>query len=576
MQLRRRSRTDVRLESLEDRAVPTHVPVLVVPGILGSLPSNPNDPTFLFQRGVAPTSLVLDPLLNTYQPLMTSLQQQGYVQGQDLFGAPYDWRLPNGPNDSAHDGRIEGISAQSITDNTFEYGVDYLGYWIVQAVQGWEAANPGQTLTQVDVIAHSMGNLVTRSYIQSAAYGGTYTDASGQVRQLPTIRNYVMASAPNLGASQTWNTVNNNAIFAPQDQLIANILGAVYDAVASGQQSVTGPNAITQGSITSAYTGQPDPILFLQQYVPSQTDLLPTYAFLNIGTVQTPNLININTQFPRSDLLLDLGGASDPNSWVTRVGKLTGIYGTNVDTATTALRMVGTGGFTYPINQPNPNQPAPQPTQAGQVWYVDQVVNAGPNTFPGDGTVPLVSLQATFVGDSRFNLHPFTQGVNTQGPVGHSSILSNPDVLGLIYSTVSVPLPPPQPPAPPVPAVAEFIVQGQGPFPHLATGLTLAFNTVVTIDPGAIRLTRVGAANRPVGLLTDVSVVDGRTVVQIRFTGPGTLHGYLLRPGNYVFRVRASGIHNSAGVPATSDTSAWFINRRPRVPLPLARAPRQR
>lgn len=567
MRLRCRYRPDLCPESLEERTVPTHVPVLVVPGILGSLPNNPNDEGFLFERGVAPSSLVLDPLLNTYKPLMTELQQEGYVLGQDLFGAPYDWRLPNGPNDTAHDGTIGGLSAQSITDGEFDYGVDYLGYWLVQAVQGWEAANPGQTLTQVDIIAHSMGNLVARSYIQSAAYGGTYIDSDGQARQLPTIRNYVMVSAPTLGASQSWNTANNNAIFNPQDQLIANLLGTVYDAVASGQSTVTGPSIISQASITSAYTGQPDPLLFLQQYLPSQIDLLPTYAFLNIGTAESPHFIDINSQALRSDLLLDLNGGADVNGWVGRVGKLTGIYGTNVDTATTALRMVGTGGFTYPINQPNPSTPAPQPTQPGQVWYLDQVVNASSTVLPGDGTVPLVSLEATFVGDPRFHLHAFTNGVNTQGPVGHSTILSNPDVLGLIYDTVSVPLPPPPPP---VPAVAGFAVNNAGFYPYLAQGLTLTFNTLVTINPGAILLNRVGGAGRAVALKADVTQVDGQTVVQIRFAGPFARRG-LLYPGNYVFRVRGAGILNTAGVPAASDTVIRIANSRPRV-APLSRA----
>src|SRR5262245_39599751 len=64
-----------RLEVLEDRSVPSLTPVLVVPGIVGSLPPPTLDDfvTFLTNRGVAPSSLRLDPILNTYTPLVANL-----------------------------------------------------------------------------------------------------------------------------------------------------------------------------------------------------------------------------------------------------------------------------------------------------------------------------------------------------------------------------------------------------------------------------------------------------------------------------------------------------------------------
>ena len=58
-------------------------------------------------------------------------------------------RLP-GPDDGVIDGHISGLTAAvspsdspltSITDNRFEYGVDYLGYWLRQAAESW--ARPG-------------------------------------------------------------------------------------------------------------------------------------------------------------------------------------------------------------------------------------------------------------------------------------------------------------------------------------------------------------------------------------------------------------------------------------------------
>jgi triacylglycerol esterase/lipase EstA (alpha/beta hydrolase family) len=50
----------------------------------------------------------------------------------------------------------------------------------------------------VDVIAHSTGGLVARSYIQSAAYGGFFNGT----QKLPTFENLIMVGVPNRGARE--------------------------------------------------------------------------------------------------------------------------------------------------------------------------------------------------------------------------------------------------------------------------------------------------------------------------------------------------------------------------------------
>ena len=82
-------------------------------------------------------------------------------------------RLPVGPTTGNSPGLINGIDGASITDEyvnglvQFKYGVDYLGYWLATAVANWNKDYPGVTMPGVDVICHSTGGLVTRTYIQT-------------------------------------------------------------------------------------------------------------------------------------------------------------------------------------------------------------------------------------------------------------------------------------------------------------------------------------------------------------------------------------------------------------------------
>ena len=147
------------------------VPVLLVPGIMGSTIPD------LFGLRVYPrlpaTQTKWDSgeikLLDTqwklgwtYLSLAFQQKKQGYVLGCTLFKVPYDWTLP----------------IPSIRDN-------YLKPWIKKAEE-----SSGQN--QVDIIAHSMGGLVTRSYIQSPDYG-------------KDIRKFAMVGTPNEGATVPYN-----------------------------------------------------------------------------------------------------------------------------------------------------------------------------------------------------------------------------------------------------------------------------------------------------------------------------------------------------------------------------------
>ena len=128
------------------------------------MPSSSEFIPWLKQRGFAPSLMNIDPLKGVYDNLIQSLQNDGYVLNQSLFEAVYDSRMPPGPLN----GNFTNITSDQITSGVYLYGVDYLGYWLNQAVQAWQLNYPGLTMPPVDVICHSTGGLVVRLYIQSA------------------------------------------------------------------------------------------------------------------------------------------------------------------------------------------------------------------------------------------------------------------------------------------------------------------------------------------------------------------------------------------------------------------------
>ncbi len=101
-------------------------PVIIIPGIMGST----------YKNG----ELVIDPILHTYDDLIATLVANGYVEGENLFTFPYEWRDSNVLSAAILRNKINEI--QEICD-----------------------------CNKVDLVAHSMGGLVARQYIQSNNYG---------------------------------------------------------------------------------------------------------------------------------------------------------------------------------------------------------------------------------------------------------------------------------------------------------------------------------------------------------------------------------------------------------------------
>jgi len=415
--------------SFDFSPLPPRRPVVVVPGIGGTYAADlADDGPWLFQRGIDPSFTQTDPLAGAYDDLLQTLRNVGYVDGKDLFVVDYDWRLPPGPADGIYDGFVSGLTGASVADSSFEYGVDYLGAVLRQAVQQWAQDHGGEALDVVDVIAHSTGGLVARTYIQSAAYG----DAVDSSTTLPRVRNLILVGVPNRGASKAWNPLHDNWVADPAYvAVLSKILNRVYLKLPGGA-IVGGPQPIDALSIADPLSGQPDPIQFIDQYVPTIRALLATYDFLDLGN----GVDNVNADpAARNDWLLDLNAgfdfqpAGDPASFASLCDTTTVIYGTNVATPTTVERLVGPavgGRRIAAFGDFVPRAPAP-----GEEWFLDHAVAAN-----GDGTVPIESSAELFYGDSRVLLAPFAKGANTSAGVSHLALMFNPDVQELILSVL--------------------------------------------------------------------------------------------------------------------------------------------
>lgn len=386
----------LQVEALEDRTVPSiDRPLLFVPGQPASVPTTfvqyQKDPVklasalddFLGQLGLKPWQLTslftvqlpipgLKPIVSPTNALVQTLTSPlgGYTLGKDLFVATQDWRMQVAPLDP--DGSTPGIldyTAQSVADRIFapltaknpqggifQYGVDYLAWWLEFAAQTWANNHGGVRPDTVDLIAHSEGYVISRAYIDSQAYGGFYDDprtvgGSPDLKQLPKIAHYIDLAGPNEGASGIYNLLQNNWI----NPLGMDLEGGLYMFIEPAYlhvkllgEKILGPDGedyITPDNL-------PDPATFIQMYVPSLRAEMPTYPFLYNSRGQ---LIDFNhdpaySNF-RNDLLLDINGGPDPNAFAKRVTMgVTAIFALGQKTMTYAVEHTGPGGTVLPVD----------------------------------------------------------------------------------------------------------------------------------------------------------------------------------------------------------------------------------
>ena len=492
------------------RANPVRKPILILPGIGGSIPQGSDPITnrsnyreWVRNRGVDPTTLEIDPFRKTYDDLIETLKRAGYQEGVDLFVANYDWRLNPGPIDGTIDGRIERSAAQ-LMDDTYEYAMDHLGYWLEQAEIGWKGQFTGLApseipeLDAVDIVTHSTGGLVAKSYIQSDAYGADYTDQSGNSASLPKINNFFMVGVPNRGSSLTWNSLNNNFFGGPGIRTAGAMIRSAFQKLRNGETITVSGDPNAEVAITPPTDGsEPDINTFIEQYIPTYRALLATYPFIleSEENINNPNFLKAIEEInpsQRNNLLLDLnngfdsvsGNVGDPNEFADKVERVEVIFGTNArdtdgDIATRdsvvfrdepdfELETVLIGNEIVQVDLPQrtevkleidrnrelvPEVPQgdwykDQQNQASQIQFnIPDFIGDDSRNFPGDDTVPLLSAIGTFLDDTgnivkedKIKLRPFTLGANTNDAIDHTGIVSNIDVQKQILNTLGVSL----------------------------------------------------------------------------------------------------------------------------------------
>lgn len=197
-------------------------PVIIIPGILGSMPTSGSLAQYFQHLATgtwrdAPSPLVLDPIMHVYDGLIAGLKAHGYIEDKTLFTFPYDWMQDN------------GLTARQLADRIA----------VVKSQCGCE---------QVDIVAHSMGGLVARAYIQSDYYHGD-------------VRNLIQIATPNAGsvdAYPTWESGDAGLKPDFSNQLLNLIISAATDSHLA-----------------------PTRTEFVREYVPSVPQLLPVFNYLN-------------------------------------------------------------------------------------------------------------------------------------------------------------------------------------------------------------------------------------------------------------------------------------------------------
>jgi N-acetylglucosamine-6-sulfatase len=94
------------------------------------------------------------------------------------------------------------------------------------------------------------------------------------------------------------------------------------------------------------------------------------------------------------------------------------------------------------------------------------------------------------------------------------------------------------------PKIESVVVNDGSAQRSMVSSLTVTFDRVVTFDPGAFGLQRNDGTE--ISLSVAASVVDGRTVGVMTFTGPGIIGGSLA-DGNYMLTIRGDHIRDLVG-----------------------------
>jgi len=232
-------------------------PVILIPGILGSWK--------------VLGEWELDPILNTYDNLWEAMQDSGYVVDENLFAFPYNWRLSN-----------------IYTAGLLKDKIDY-----VKQITG---------SSKVDIVAHSMGGLVARAYVELLDY-------ENDIDQL------IFLGTPHNGSTRSYFTWEAGEIGPdPADKIKKKVL--LLDALKSGYTSI---------------------FSYVQEMpLESVRELLPIYDYLNKDDVD----LSYPNNYPQNTFL-DLLNNESKLSALSNLGEIINIRAeTGLSNTITSLKVV--------------------------------------------------------------------------------------------------------------------------------------------------------------------------------------------------------------------------------------------
>jgi ELWxxDGT repeat protein len=106
------------------------------------------------------------------------------------------------------------------------------------------------------------------------------------------------------------------------------------------------------------------------------------------------------------------------------------------------------------------------------------------------------------------------------------------------------------------PTVESVVINDGSAQRSMVTSLTVTFDSVVTLDPGAFEVRRQGGGLIP--LTVSAAVVGNRTVAVLTFTGADVIGGSL-PDGSYTLTVRADHVHDLYGQAPLADSVTTFF-----------------
>jgi pimeloyl-ACP methyl ester carboxylesterase len=281
-------------------------PVIIVPGILGSWKVS--------------GKWVLDPILNIYDGLYVTLNKNGFEKGKMLFAFPYNWRKDN-----------------TETARLLKQKIDE-----VKLISG---------SNKVDIVAHSMGGLVARSYAQSDYY-------ENDIDQI------IFLGTPHLGAPKTYPIWETGDV-----SFDGGISGIILESVLQEEAGLNGYNIYSNKGLFE----------YIQEKVPALRQLLPIYNYLKNYVGGEYRYYPLG--YPKNDFLYNL------NDNISRLAQrkiwVKNIIGNMGENTVSGFTVESVGGDKYW-------------SDGKPVGYNNIFNKNGISYSDGDGTVPLESDNKIF------------------------------------------------------------------------------------------------------------------------------------------------------------------------------------